>query len=137
MITGTTIMNTPLRILFLGATGYIGGAVLDRLLEHPARHSYEIVSYSRNAEKAKKLEELFDVKTVIGTLDDSDKIEEQAALADVVIHTADSADHMGSVQAILRGTKRKFQQSGQVPIYIHTVSERECKAEFERPEHFS
>jgi nucleoside-diphosphate-sugar epimerase len=113
----------PLHILILGATGYIGGSILDRLLQHSARNTYEIVSYARNEEKAKILLKKFEVKSIIGTLDDSQKIEDAAATADIVIHTANSADHIGSAQAILRGLKKKYERDGQVPIYIHCVSQ--------------
>jgi uncharacterized protein YbjT (DUF2867 family) len=121
-MTSTTLLSTPLHILFLGATGYIGGSVLDRLLTHPARSSYDIVSYSRDPERAQKLEAQFGVRSVLGSLDDGDKIEAAAAKADVVIHTANSADHLGSAEAILRGLKKRHAETGKVPIYIHTVS---------------
>jgi uncharacterized protein YbjT (DUF2867 family) len=115
-------LHTPLRILFTGATGYIGGSVLQQLLVHPQAASFDIISYSRNAERAQKLEREFGVKSVLGTLDDVQKIEDTAAAADVVFHFADSADHLASAQAIIRGLKRKHAESGQIPIYIHTVS---------------
>jgi nucleoside-diphosphate-sugar epimerase len=115
--------STPLHILFLGATGYIGGSVLGRLLQHPARDSWDIVSYSRNQEKARLLAQQFGVRNIIGTLDEGQKIEDAAAEADVVIHTAESADHIASARAILKGLKRKFELSGKSPIYIHTVSD--------------
>jgi nucleoside-diphosphate-sugar epimerase len=114
--------NGSVCILFLGATGYIGGSVLGRLLQHPARTLWEIVSYLRNEEKAKILKEWFRVKSIIGSLDESQKIEDAAASADIVIHTAESADHIASAQAILKGLKRKHVESSKVPIYIHTVS---------------
>lgn len=43
------------------------------------------------------------VRPVIGGLDDSSTIEKEAAAADVVIHTADASDHVGSAQAIAKG----------------------------------
>jgi glutamyl-tRNA reductase len=95
--------------------------VLDRLLVHPARHSYNIVSYSRSAERAQKLQDQFGVRTILGSLDDVEKIEEAAATADVVFHTANSADHLPSAQAILRGLKKKHADTGKTPLYIHTV----------------
>jgi glyoxylase-like metal-dependent hydrolase (beta-lactamase superfamily II) len=55
---------------------------------------------------------------VIGDLNESQKIENAAAQVDIVIHTAESADHIGSARAILKGLK----QTGKAPIYIHTVS---------------
>jgi hypothetical protein len=120
-MTSTTALNKPLRILFLGATGYIGGSILDRLITHPSRSSFEIVSFSRNADKAKKLEAEFGIKTVLGSLDDVQKIEAQAAKTDIVFHTAESADHLPSAQAILRGLKKRHEETGKVPVYIHCV----------------
>jgi hypothetical protein len=114
------VSRTPIRILFTGATGYIGGSVLDRLIAHPKRSSFELLSYSRDAAKAQKLESQFGVKSVLGSLDDVQKIEDAAATADVVIHTA-RADHLPAVQAILRGLKRRHASTGEAPTFIHTV----------------
>jgi uncharacterized protein YbjT (DUF2867 family) len=118
----STISHTPLRILFTGATGYVGGSVLQQLLAHPRASSFEITSYSRNAERAQKLEREFGVNSVLGALDEVQKIEDAAAAADVVFHFADAADHLPSAQAILRGLKRRHAESSKIPIYIHTVS---------------
>jgi nucleoside-diphosphate-sugar epimerase len=117
------LVVSPVKILFLGATGYIGGSILSRLIKHPARASHSIICYLRNQDKAKILTERLGIKTIIGTLDDSEKIEDAAAEADIVIHTAESADHLGSVQAVLKGLKRKYNKSGKLPIYFHTVSD--------------
>jgi ribosomal protein S3 len=59
---------------------------------------------------------------VIGDLNESQKIENAAAQVDIVIHTAESADHIGSARAILKGLKKRYEQTGKAPIYIHTVS---------------
>lgn len=72
------------RILIFGATGYIGGSVLARLLEHPKRDSFEITAVIRSATKAKDFEP-FGIKTIIGSLDDDDVLERAASGADVVI----------------------------------------------------
>jgi nucleoside-diphosphate-sugar epimerase len=116
----SALTNAPLRILVTGATGYIGGSVLDHLLAHPKRSSFEIVSFARDAEKAQKLEAQFGVKTVLGSLDDVQKIEDAAAEADVVINMA-SSDHLPAAQAMLRGLKRRHEATGKTPAFIHTV----------------
>jgi hypothetical protein len=116
----SSVSRTPIRILLTGATGYIGGSILDRLLSHPKRSSFEITSFSRNAAKAQKLESQFGVKSVLGSLDDFQQLEEAAATADVVIHTAD-ADHLPAAQAILRGLKRRHASTRETPTFIHTV----------------
>lgn len=48
-------------------------------------------------------------KTVLGTLDDTNLIEQLAAQSDVVFHTATS-DHLASAQAILRGIAKRASQ---------------------------
>jgi len=45
------------------------------------------------------------VRLVYGSLDDVEIIEKEAAAADVVVHTADSADNLPSAQAISKGLK--------------------------------
>ncbi|KAA1475298.1 NAD(P)-binding protein [Dentipellis sp. KUC8613] len=107
-----------LHILLTGATGYIGGSVLQLLLDHPKRDTFEITAYLRNAEKAKKLE-TFGVHTIVGTLDDIDKLEDAASKADLVLNVAD-ADHFEGNTAILRGLKKRHEKTGEVPILIHT-----------------
>ncbi|KZV58958.1 NAD(P)-binding protein, partial [Peniophora sp. CONT] len=103
-------------VFFLGATGYIGGSILQHLLDAPG--DWDITALVRNEEKAKKLN-TFGVKTIIGSLDDSDKIQQAAADADITIHTA-HADHVGAAKAILAGAKARFDKTGVTPIYIHT-----------------
>jgi uncharacterized protein YbjT (DUF2867 family) len=118
-----TLARTPLRILVTGATGFIGGSVVDRLLAHPDRSSFEIVLFLRDGEKAQKLEAQFGVKTVLGSLDDAKKIEDAAVEADLVINMAD-VDHLPAAQAILRGLKRRYEATSKVSALIHTV--RNC-----------
>ena len=70
-------------VFFTGATGYVGGAILTRLLEEG---SFEITALVRDAQKAKKLNAL-GVSTIIASLDDSVPLVAGAAAADVVIQT--------------------------------------------------
>jgi uncharacterized protein YbjT (DUF2867 family) len=113
--------RAPVRILLTGATGYIGGSVLARLLTHPRRAHFDIVSFSRNAERAKALAARFGVETVLGTYDDVAALEDAASGADVVIHTG-SSQHIPAAQAILRGLRRRHASTGSPPHFIHTVS---------------
>ncbi|KAA1467579.1 NAD(P)-binding protein [Dentipellis sp. KUC8613] len=106
------------QVLITGATGYIGGTVLQLLLAHPKRDSFEITAYVRSEDKAKKLREL-GVKTAIGTYEDSDKLQEAASKADVVFNIADS-DHLEGNKALLRGLKQRFESTKKAPILIHT-----------------
>ena len=66
-------------------SGYIGGVVLQRLLAHPKRDTFEITALVRNADKAKLLNTL-GVNTVVASLSDFDRVAEISANSDVVIN---------------------------------------------------
>ncbi|KAI0071514.1 NAD-P-binding protein [Panus rudis PR-1116 ss-1] len=112
----STIEKVP--IFVVGATGYIGGSVLSRLLAHPGAKDYDITAIVRNQEKAKKLES-FGVKTVVGTFEEYDKLEDLASRAHVVFSMADS-DNLPAMQAIIRGLRKRHATVNDLPILIHT-----------------
>ncbi|KAF8509426.1 hypothetical protein BU17DRAFT_77845 [Hysterangium stoloniferum] len=101
-------------VFITGATGYIGGATLAHLLTASSSKSHKYSALVRNKNKAAKLEAL-GVRAVLGSLDDADILIEEASKADVVIHTAESAEHVPSVKAILEGLIKRDDN----PIYIH------------------
>lgn len=105
-------------ILFIGATGYIGGTVLAHIIQHPKKSDHEITVYLRSAEKAKGFEKL-GFKTILGSLDDVEELEKLVSGFDIVFQTAD-ADHLEGTKAILRGFKTRFQKTGVAPVLIHT-----------------
>jgi len=105
-------MTTPKSVFLLGA-GYIGQHVVDLLLA--AKHP--VTALVRNAELAAVFEKA-GVKTVLGTLDDSELITAQATQHDVIINTA-SCDHLPSVEAVLAGIRQRI-LVGHPSIYIHT-----------------
>jgi len=105
-------------VLFIGATGYIGGTVLAHLDKRLGKYDYETTVYLRSAEKVETFEEL-GFKTAIGSLDDIVILEKLASESDIVFQTAD-ADHLEGTEAILRGLKTRFQKTGVVPSFIHT-----------------
>jgi len=111
-------MASKTHIFFAGATGYVGGTILQRLLAHPKRDTFEITALVRNTDKAKLLNTL-GVSTVIASLSDFDKVSEVSANSDVVINLADS-DSLEGVRAIHHGLKLRHEKTGQVPISIHT-----------------
>lgn len=111
-------MKETVRVLFTGATGYIGGSVLARLLEHPNISSLHITAVVRNGEKAQKLKQL-GVNVVVGSHNDPSLVETLAAEADVVI-TAANVDDLEAAQAILRGLKQRYSQTKIPAIVIHT-----------------
>ncbi|KAL4900448.1 hypothetical protein BDW74DRAFT_161954 [Aspergillus multicolor] len=90
------------KLFITGITGYIGGDAFHVLSQsHP---DLEFSALIRTEEKAKYVRELYpNVRVVIGELGDSEKIEKEAAWADIVLHTADSSDHVGAANAIAKG----------------------------------
>ncbi|CCM01662.1 uncharacterized protein FIBRA_03724 [Fibroporia radiculosa] len=114
-----TTTNTKTPIFLTGATGYIGGSVLTRLLRHRSADAFDITVFTRSAEKAKLLQDKFSVKAVVGTHDDLDKLEACAERAHVTFSCADS-DNLPAIEAMLRGMRKRHAQTGDVPILIHT-----------------
>ncbi|KAI0368821.1 NAD-P-binding protein [Pilatotrama ljubarskyi] len=108
-----------LTVFFTGATGYIGGSILQLLLDHPNHERFEITALVRDTEKAKKLEASFGVKTVLGSLQDLDKLSNLAENAHIVIQVAD-CDNTEAIKAILSGLKQRHEKTGDVPLLIHT-----------------
>lgn len=83
------------RQVFLIGPGFIGGEILDLLLQE----RYEVTVLARRQEAAQGLESL-GAKTIKGSLRDSDIITKQASLNNIVIHAA-SVDDLPSVQAVI------------------------------------
>ncbi|KAI0400590.1 nucleoside-diphosphate-sugar epimerase [Xylaria palmicola] len=93
------------KIFLTGATGYIGGEALYSI--HQAHPDFEFSLLVRSEEKAKQISDQYpNVKFVYGGLDDSEVIEKAAAAADIVVHTADSSDHLPSAKAIAKGLSK-------------------------------
>lgn len=84
-----------MKIFITGATGYIGGTVALRL--KAAGHS--VRGLCRDQAKALRLTRL-GIDPVMGTLDDSGLLKDEARAADAVINTA-SADHRLCVETLM------------------------------------
>ncbi|OJT13756.1 hypothetical protein TRAPUB_9692 [Trametes pubescens] len=106
------------KVFIVGATGYVGGAVLALLLAGENAKRFEVTVLSRSADKARAFES-FGVKAIVGSLDDLVTLEAIAAESDVVIECAD-ADHIASTKAFLAGLRRKHEVMGTAPILVHT-----------------
>ncbi len=103
--------TTKIPILLLGATGhsssslslfpwltsllsgYIGGSVLARLLEHPNASAFDITVFVRDARKAGIAESKFGLKAIVGTLADEDKLESLAENAHIVFSCVRMVPH--------------------------------------------
>jgi len=111
-------MPSKTQVFITGATGYIAGSVLDRLLRHPTSATSEITVLVRKADKVPAFESL-GVRTVLGSYDDHALLEKQASLSDVIFACAD-ADNAEACAAILRGLKKRYEATGKAPVLIHT-----------------
>ncbi|KII92145.1 hypothetical protein PLICRDRAFT_154459 [Plicaturopsis crispa FD-325 SS-3] len=113
-------MSSTINIFFTGATGYIGGGILARLLAHPKAAQFSIKALVRKADKAAILTSKYPAVTpVIGSLQDLEILENAAAEADIVFNIAD-ADNLPAAEAILRGLKKHRESTGKAPVLIHT-----------------
>jgi nucleoside-diphosphate-sugar epimerase len=113
------------RIFFTGATGYIGGTVLNKVLAYLNSSGKEatvraLVRTNAKRELTEKWSQThgFTLQYVKGSLGDLDVVEEETGAADIVIDTAD-ADAYEAQEAILRGLVKAI-AAGKHPIYIHT-----------------
>ncbi|UEB96647.1 NAD-dependent epimerase/dehydratase family protein [Pseudomonas sp. HN2] len=94
-----------MNVFVTGAAGFIGGSIATGLVQA----GHKVTGLVRSAEQANELKAL-GMHAVIGTLDDSQLLAEQARAADAVINAA-SSDHRGAVEALLdalRGSNRVF-----------------------------
>ncbi|CDO71823.1 hypothetical protein BN946_scf184939.g47 [Trametes cinnabarina] len=136
--------ESKLKIFFTGATGYIGGSVLQRLLQHPKASTFQITTLVRSPQKAKTLNAEFGVEAVVGSYAELDKLAELSEQADVVFSCVRvfplrcdgriqagltarhsqwdqaDADDLDAVQAFIRGLKARHEKTGKRPILIHT-----------------
>ena len=78
-------------------TGYIGGSVLHRLLEHPSASTFNITALVRDEAKAKKLEQQFGVHGVVGSYKDTALVERLAENAHVVISLVRPISYRSSI----------------------------------------
>jgi nucleoside-diphosphate-sugar epimerase len=109
---------SPKSIFFIGATGYIGGQALDRILK--ADKSARVSVLVRDASKGTGFTKVDSrITPVNGSMSDLKLLEEQAAKHDVVVNTA-NADGEEETAAILKGMARRTKETGERAILIHT-----------------
>ncbi|KAJ7598699.1 hypothetical protein C8J56DRAFT_1039585 [Mycena floridula] len=105
-------------IFLTGATGYIGGSVLDLLLEHKNHPRFDITALVRSEDKAQKLKNATGINIVVGSHQDIELVEDLASKADVIFSLADS-DDLGLAKAQLKGSKKRYAVTGTPPVFIH------------------
>ncbi|QXI29230.1 NAD-dependent epimerase/dehydratase family protein [Pseudomonas vanderleydeniana] len=94
-----------MNVFVTGAAGFIGGSIATGLVAA----DHQVTGLVRSAEQAQELRDL-GITPVIGSLDDSSLLAEQARQADAVINAA-SSDHRGAVETlldVLRGSGKVF-----------------------------
>ncbi|RFN49801.1 nad dependent epimerase dehydratase family protein [Fusarium flagelliforme] len=112
-------METP-RILLTGATGYIGGTVLNTILtsSHPCFKNVHISVLVRRQDQADILSGLGVTPILFNSLDDTDLLTEAASTHNVVIHAANGY-HIPSAKALLVGLAQRKANTGKPVHYIH------------------
>jgi nucleoside-diphosphate-sugar epimerase len=102
-----------MRVLVIGASGFIGGAAAKRLV----REGFTVYALVREPAKTGWLEEA-GLSICIGSLDDGPGLARAIAAVDAVINAADS-DHAAGVNAILQaieGTGKTFIQTSGISV---------------------
>ena len=95
-----TTDNKP-SIFILGATDFIGGAFLTKLLESPDASRWNITVLTHSKDSFPIFKNL-GVTPLFGALDDVEVLTKASSDADVVLNFAD-ADHLASIKSIVAG----------------------------------
>lgn len=118
-----------MRVLVTGGTGFVGGCLIPKLLEH----NFEVTCLVRKSDKAAKLKDKYNVVTVVGDVTKPETLKGISENIDYVIHLA----AMGHVSAVTeesfrqfveineQGTKnllKEFKDSVQLKKFIHFSS---------------
>ncbi|CEI61260.1 hypothetical protein FVEN_g6016 [Fusarium venenatum] len=112
-------METP-RVLLTGATGYIGGTVLNTIMasSHPSFKNIHITVLVRRQDQADTLFDLGVTPMVFKSLDDTELLTEAASTHDIVVHAANGY-HIPSAKALLAGLSQRKAKTGKSVHYIH------------------
>lgn len=111
-------LTVKTHIFLTGATGYIGGSVLARLLCHPRSDTFQTTILVRSESKVSQFRSM-GIKAVVGSYNDLDLLSQLAEKADIVIACA-NADDLNAAKAILKGLQYRYKRTGVPPSLIHT-----------------
>ncbi|KAK9369906.1 hypothetical protein V1509DRAFT_386126 [Lipomyces kononenkoae] len=98
----------PLNLLLTGASGYIGGAVLDQIISwNNKHHAFAITAIARKPEAVEKIKSGYpaDALRVVQTGYADPAFATLVAEADVIVHTGESADDATSADVIAKKIK--------------------------------
>lgn len=98
-----------MKIFVTGATGYIGGSLIEKLVA-----SGHVVTGLVRSQAKIPLLKAQGIETIVGTLDDVEILTQAAQAADAVIHAA-SADHAASIVTLVTALERTGK------LLIHTT----------------
>ncbi|KAF8623670.1 hypothetical protein AX17_007368 [Amanita inopinata Kibby_2008] len=110
-------LNIDTHIFLTGATGYIGGSVLTRLLSHPLSDTFQTTVLVRDPSKAKQFRTM-GIKAVVGSTEDATLLKQLASEADYVFACADG-DDLNAAKAILAGLKERYDKTGHASTLLH------------------
>ncbi|KAH8821857.1 hypothetical protein F5884DRAFT_851066 [Xylogone sp. PMI_703] len=111
---------SPQKLFLTGATGYIGGSVLEGIVKKYPDLEISALQRSPSSEFKTRYPQ---VQIVVGDFDAFDVIEKATIAADIVIHMGD-IDHLGCASAILSGLSKKT-----TPSFLIHLSGTGCIAD--------
>ncbi|KAF9026960.1 NAD(P)-binding protein [Hymenopellis radicata] len=118
-------MANKTNILLIGATGYVGGTFLLRLLDHAQVANFAITVLVRSAEKAKKLGAL---NLGIDVVEGSPTVDADFPVLEKVVEGIDvvnSDDEVGATN-LLKALRNKYTTSGQPTRVVHMSGAAVC-----------
>lgn len=108
----------PFSILLTGASGYIGGTVLDHLKQSGSFSQLQVTCMVRSNDQIETIQQFAPgVKAVKGSLEERDGLEKLAYENDLVLHTA-SAQDVEAALALARGSAKRVSE-GKKAYFVH------------------
>jgi nucleoside-diphosphate-sugar epimerase len=111
--------NNKFEVFLTGATGFIGGSIFTRLIKKLHNgENFHLTALVKEKKLADEMSTKFpQVKFLLGSLDDSQLLEEAASKADFVINVA-NVDHLLAAKALIEGLKKHGKATGKKPILL-------------------